>query len=148
MTVMIWDGIDFQHVSPAEADRLVKADKAQKVAGVDALRLKYRHQFSGYAAKPQATYPDRMMQAESRVAPPRPAPEPEPEAQTEDVSQRNISQPEPEVEDVSQRNNPGIEITAQNWRQFKKQVGDALGKDPAKVTKKEVEAWAAEQTEG
>lgn len=50
--VMIWDGEDFNHVTQDEADRLVKADKAQILDGtVDGLGLRYRAEFTGYKTR-------------------------------------------------------------------------------------------------
>ena len=48
MSVMIWDGLQFSHVSKEEAERLVKEDKAEICVGGD---LKYRHQFTGYMTR-------------------------------------------------------------------------------------------------
>lgn len=45
---MIWDGLQFSHVSKDEAERLVKENKAEICVGQD---LKYRHQFTGYLTR-------------------------------------------------------------------------------------------------
>ncbi len=57
-TDMIWDGVEFSHVSRAEAKALVKADKAQILdSTVDGLGLKFRNEFTGYDVKKELVMP-------------------------------------------------------------------------------------------
>ena len=64
-----WDGIEFQELDVAEAEALVKADKAQIIEGtVGAFDLKYRHEFTGYNPQPEpvatkSEEPDPMSKA-------------------------------------------------------------------------------------
>ena len=64
----IWDGVAYRQVSPEEAARLVKEDKAQDCSErmLSATELKFRRDFKGYQT--------REVRAE-----PTPEPTPEPE---------------------------------------------------------------------
>lgn len=48
--ITIWDGVQYRHVSPQEADRLVEKDMAQKMP-VDGTAMKFRKDFSGYQTR-------------------------------------------------------------------------------------------------
>lgn len=62
--VLIWDGIEFKHVSDSRADKLIKEDKAQKCEGLTGTQLKYRHEFEGYKRKKKSTYKTKVTKPE------------------------------------------------------------------------------------
>lgn len=52
---LIWDGQEFKIVPEAEAERLVREDKAQIAEGLQSTQLKFREEFSGYSNRMMAT---------------------------------------------------------------------------------------------
>jgi hypothetical protein len=46
--VLIWNGLEFEDVEHAEAERLIKEDKAQLADGLEGTAYKERAEFAGY----------------------------------------------------------------------------------------------------
>lgn len=142
MDQLLWDGLTFRQEPPAVAARLVAADQAEYVRGKGALDLRPYHLFTGHAAKAEAPVEAAPEPAEIPAGspddpPPSEPPMPPARAQTYDHRMMQSTRPR------APRTPPGA-----TWRTHKKACGEALHKDPARVTKAEVEAWLRSFDEG